>query len=62
MIQEAFLELKDISLYIENRHEYTGAMNRKRSIPSHRASETEKKILKNLGKRRKTGHVQRTKT
>lgn len=58
MIQEAFLELKDISLYTENSHEYTGAMNHKRFIPS----ETEKKILKNLGKRRKTGHAQKTNT
>ena len=44
MIQEAFLELKDMSLYIESTHENLAAKNCKRFIHSrHRAAETKGK-------------------
>ena len=53
MIQEAFLELKDMSLYIESTHENLAAKNCKRFIHSrHRAAETKgkKKSRKIQGK------------
>ena len=41
MIQEAFLELKNMSLYIESTHEDLAANNRRRFIHSrHKAAET----------------------
>lgn len=35
MKQKDFLELKDVSLYLENTHEHLATMNQKQSIPKH---------------------------